>query len=121
MKGGDTMFDQIAYAINASGQGSQQGFGMFLPLIILGLPFAFLLKSIARRKGRNQWGWFAGAFVPVFNFFGAIWLSSLQDAAISDMREGLIELLVEKGIVTKDEVMAKCKKLDSEMKERKLK
>jgi hypothetical protein len=114
------MFDQIAYAITASGQGSQQGFGMFVPLIILGLPFAFLLKSIARRKGRNQWGWFAGAFVPVFNFYGAIWLASLQDAAISDMREALealVEVLVQKGMVTKDEVVAEFEKLDRKMKE----
>jgi len=115
------MFDQIAYAINASGQGSQQGFGMFVPLIIMGLPFAFLLKFIARRKGRNQWAWFAGAFVPVFNFFGAIWLASLQDAAISEMRqacEGLIELLMEKGIISEEEFIAKYKKLDREMKEK---
>ena len=65
------MFDQITYAMGAPGQ-EAGGVGMFVPLIILGLPFAFLLKSIARRKGRNQWGWFVGGFVPVFNFFGAI-------------------------------------------------
>jgi hypothetical protein len=102
------MFDQIAYAMGAPGQGGQQGFGMFIPLIIMGLPFAFLFKSIARRKGRNQWGWFVGGFVPVFNFLGAIWLASLQDEAISDMREALealVEVLVQKGMVTKDEVV----------------
>ena len=94
---------------------------MFLPLIIMGLPFAFLLKTIARRKGRNEWAWFGGAFVPVFNFFGAIWLASLQDAAISDMRgalEALVETLVQKGVVTKDEVVAEFEKLSREMKEK---
>jgi len=115
------MFDQIAYAMGAPGQGAQQGLGMFLPLIIMGLPFAFLLKSIARRKGRNQWGWFVGAFVPVFNFFGALWLASLQDVAISDMREALealVKVLAQKGIVTKDEVVAELMKLDREIKEK---
>jgi hypothetical protein len=32
--------------------------------------------------------------------------------------EALVELLVEKGIITKDEVMAKFKRLDREMKEK---
>ena len=43
-----------------------------------------------------------------------------QELAISNMLEieALIELLVEKGIITKAEVMAKCKKLDREMKEK---
>ena len=45
---------------------------------------------------------------------------TIQELAISNMLEieALIELLVEKGIITKDEVMAKCKKLDREMKEK---
>ena len=32
--------------------------------------------------------------------------------------EALVELLVEKGVITKDEVMAKFKRFDREMKER---
>ena len=45
---------------------------------------------------------------------------TVQELAISNMLEieALIELLVEKGIVTKEEVMIKCKELNREMKEK---
>ncbi|MDH5386639.1 MAG: hypothetical protein OEY18_18210 [Candidatus Aminicenantes bacterium] len=48
---------------------------------------------------------------------------TVQGLAISNMLEieALIELLVDKGIVTKEEVLAKCRKLDREMKEKRAK
>lgn len=45
---------------------------------------------------------------------------TVQELAITNMLEieALRELLFEKGIITKDELMAKFKKLDREMKEK---
>ena len=48
------MFDQIAYAMGGSGQGGQQGFGMFLPLILLFGIFYFLLIRPQQKRQREQ-------------------------------------------------------------------
>jgi len=48
------MFDQIAYAMGASGQGGQQGFGMFIPLILLFGIFYFLLIRPQQKRQREQ-------------------------------------------------------------------
>lgn len=47
------MFDQIAYAM-APGQGGQQGFGMFLPLILLFAIFYFLLIRPQQKRQREH-------------------------------------------------------------------
>lgn len=48
------MFDQIAYALGAPGQGGQQGFGMFIPLILLFAIFYFLLIRPQQKRQRAQ-------------------------------------------------------------------
>lgn len=48
------MFDQIAYAMGAPGQGGQQGFGMFIPLILLFAIFYFLLIRPQQKRQREQ-------------------------------------------------------------------
>jgi preprotein translocase subunit YajC len=48
------MFDQIAYAMGTSGQGGQQGFGMFIPLILLFGIFYFLLIRPQQKRQREQ-------------------------------------------------------------------
>jgi preprotein translocase subunit YajC len=47
------MFDQIAYAMSP-GQGGQQGFGMFLPLILLFGIFYFLLIRPQQKRQREH-------------------------------------------------------------------
>ena len=47
------MFDQIAYAMSP-GQGGQQGFGMFIPLILLFGIFYFLLIRPQQKRQREQ-------------------------------------------------------------------
>jgi preprotein translocase subunit YajC len=48
------MFDQIAYAMGAPGQGGQQGFGMFIPLILLFAIFYFLLIRPQQKRQREH-------------------------------------------------------------------
>ncbi len=48
------MFDQIAYAMGGSGQGGQQGLGMFLPLILLFGIFYFLLIRPQQKRQREH-------------------------------------------------------------------
>lgn len=48
------MFDQIAYAMGAPGQGGQQGFGMFIPLILLFGIFYFLLIRPQQKRTREH-------------------------------------------------------------------
>ena len=48
------MFDQIAYALGAPGQGGQQGFGMFIPLILLFGIFYFLLIRPQQKRTREH-------------------------------------------------------------------
>lgn len=48
------MFDQIAYAMGAPGQGGQQGFGMFIPLILLFGIFYFLLIRPQQKRQREH-------------------------------------------------------------------
>ncbi len=48
------MFDHIAYAMGAPGQGGQQGFGMFLPLILLFAIFYFLLIRPQQKRQREH-------------------------------------------------------------------
>ena len=56
--------------------------GSLIPLLLIGLIFGFFLMSIAKRKGENRRYWFIVGFVPILNFFGAIWLSSFPDIAL---------------------------------------
>ena len=72
----------IAYASDGSTGG---GFSMFVPLLLLLIPgvvYAFILRSIAKRKGRSQPRWFLAAFVPFWNIMGGIWLASLPEKPI---------------------------------------
>ena len=48
------MFDQIAYAMGAPGQGGQQGFSMFIPLILLFGIFYFLLIRPQQKRQREH-------------------------------------------------------------------
>jgi preprotein translocase subunit YajC len=48
------MFDQIAYAMGAPGQGGQQGLGMFLPLILLFGIFYFLLIRPQQKRQKEH-------------------------------------------------------------------
>lgn len=47
------MFDQIAYAMSP-GQGGQQGFGMFLPLILLFGIFYFLMIRPQQKRAKEH-------------------------------------------------------------------
>jgi preprotein translocase subunit YajC len=48
------MFDQIAYAMGAPGQGGQQGLGMFLPLILLFAIFYFLMIRPQQKRQKEH-------------------------------------------------------------------
>ncbi len=48
------MFDQIAYAMGAPGEGGQQGFGMFVPLILLFGIFYFLLIRPQQKRQKDH-------------------------------------------------------------------
>jgi preprotein translocase subunit YajC len=48
------MFDQIAYAMGAPGQGGQQGLGMFVPLILLFGIFYFLLIRPQQKRQKDH-------------------------------------------------------------------
>ncbi|MBI3781683.1 MAG: trypsin-like peptidase domain-containing protein, partial [candidate division NC10 bacterium] len=69
------------------------GLAAFIPLLLMGVAFAFLLRSIAKRKGRSRWLWFAAGFVPGWNILGALWLVSLTDLAIKQQLSGLMREL----------------------------
>ena len=80
----------MAFASNGSAGG---GFAAFIPLLILGLIPAFLFKSIAKRKDRNQWLWFLAGFVPGYGWIAGIWLASLPDKSfVEDVRALVAEL-----------------------------
>ena len=67
---------------HASSGSTDGGFSMFVPLLLMlaiGLVYAFLLGSIAKRKGKNQTLWFLAALVPLWNIIGGIWLSSFPE------------------------------------------
>jgi len=48
------MFDQIAYAMGAPGQGGGGGFGMFVPLILLFGIFYFLLIRPQQKRQKDH-------------------------------------------------------------------
>jgi preprotein translocase subunit YajC len=48
------MFDQIVYAMGTGGEGGQQGFGMFIPLILLFGIFYFLLIRPQQKKQKEH-------------------------------------------------------------------
>jgi preprotein translocase subunit YajC len=48
------MFDQIAYAMGAPGEGGQGGFGMFVPLILLFGIFYFLLIRPQQKRQKDH-------------------------------------------------------------------
>jgi len=75
--------------------------GSFLPLIILAIPYAFFIKSIAKRKGKNWWLWFFLSFVPVINIFGILWLVSLPEQSLTDDIHALITELQKFNFVSK--------------------
>lgn len=79
-----------AYAASESATG---GYTAFIPLLIIGAGFGYFLMCMAKRKGRSPWSWFAAGFVPGWNFFAAIWLASLPDAAITEQLASLLEEL----------------------------
>lgn len=77
----------MAFASNGSAGGGFAAFVPLLTLLILGLIPAFLFKSIAKRKERNQWLWFFAGFVPGYGWLAGIWLASLPDKSfIEDVR-----------------------------------
>jgi hypothetical protein len=59
-----------------------------LPILIITLPFVFLISRIAIRKGRSSrlgaWG-----VLPPINLFVAIWVASLPDAELTRRIEEL--------------------------------
>ena len=71
----------IAYASNGEVGGM---IASFIPLLLMGCIFGALLKSLAKRKGRNQWLWFIAGFAPAIWVIGGIWLASLPDKSIVD-------------------------------------
>ena len=79
-----------AYAMGSSGS-SGGGIMAFLPLLLLGCILAFLLKSIAKRKGRNQWLWFIAGFIHFWNALGGLWLASIPDKAIVESLKDLLD------------------------------
>jgi len=65
----------------------------FLPLLLLGCIMGVLLKSIAKRKGRNEWLWFLGGLLPGWNLLGGLWLASLPDKSVSEEVKALLNKL----------------------------
>ena len=83
----------IAYASNGAAGG---GFTAFIPLLLIllmGCIFGSVLKSIAKRKDRNQWLWFLAGFVPMYNAIGGLWLASLPDKSILEEIKALVSEL----------------------------
>ena len=78
---------------NASNGSSVSGFTGFIPLIIMGLIMGFLLKSIAKRKGKSEWLWFLAGFVPGWNILGGIWLASFPDISVTESISALVNEL----------------------------
>ena len=75
-----------------SSASSGSALAAFIPLLIIGLIPAFLFKSIAKRKGRNQWLWFLAGFFP-YGWVAGIWLASLPDKLfVEDVRILVAEL-----------------------------
>jgi len=87
------MLDQIVYAMGAPGQAVGEGFGMFLPLFLVFTSLSFLLKSLAKRRGRNQWAWFASGFIPWWNVLAVWWLSATPEAQIIEKLDAIIKEL----------------------------
>ena len=59
----------------------------------MGLPFAYLLYSMAKRKGGNRWLYFLGGFIPVYSLFLAIWMASLPEKKmVQELTEFIKEL-----------------------------
>lgn len=69
----------IAYASNDAVGG---GFAAFIPLLLMGCIFGAFLKSLAKRKDRNQWLWFIAGFAPAIWIIGGIWLASLPEKSL---------------------------------------
>ncbi len=78
---------------NASNGSEGSGFAGFIPLIIMGAIFGLTLRSIAKRKGKNEWLWFFAGFVPGWNLFGGIWLASLPDVSVTEAISSLVDEL----------------------------
>ena len=57
-------------------------FGLFLPLILMTLPFVFLNGFIANRKGKNVILFVIFSFIPLVAFYLAIYLIPLTDASV---------------------------------------
>ncbi len=55
----------------------------FIPIVVMSAPVAFLMKSIAIRKGRSPWGWFFLALIPYVNL-SILWLVALPDKSLSE-------------------------------------
>ncbi len=93
----------IAYAAQKAGG----GFSIFIPLLIMSLPFAFILKSIAKRKRRYPSYWFLAGFVPYVNGLGGIWLASLPDKSIMEEISALVRELQKSDFLLKGDQSAK--------------
>lgn len=90
----------IAYASNGSvGGGSASLIPFFL---FTGFIFGFLLRYIAKRKGRNQWLWFLSGFIPGWYLFFGLWLASLPDKSILEEIDVLVNELKKFDFVPKE-------------------
>jgi hypothetical protein len=89
----------IAYAYDGS-QGS--GFGGFIPLLLMSLIFAFILRSIAKRKGKHEWLWFIYGIIPGLNMLVGIWLASLPDMSLYGEIDALANVLRKHGLMPED-------------------
>lgn len=78
---------------NASNGTEVSGFSGLIPLIIMGVIFGLLLRSIAKRKGKSEWLWFLAGFVPGWNLIGGIWLASFPDISVTEAISSLVNEL----------------------------
>jgi hypothetical protein len=96
---GGQMID-IAYAYNGN---NAVGVSGFVPLLLMGVMFGLLLKTIAKRKGKHEWLWFFYGFIPAWNLLGGIWLASLPDMSLYGEIDALANVLRKHGLMPEDE------------------
>ena len=64
-----------------------------MPIIILFIPLAVIAYKMARRRGRNGWGWALIALLPYFNLIFLLYLASQPEESLLERMATLEERL----------------------------
>ena len=73
--------------------GNQSTLALFLPMIIITVPFCFLNASIAARKGKNVALFVILGLIPFVAMFSSVYPLSLTDRIIIDKIDKILSLL----------------------------